>query len=295
MVEIIPSHTTSPKSLRNYTDLIQSADKLPILAGNATEYSVDKLSFPFMKEFFFLAEEGVKFERINNVMLHRLGMHNQPLYFLSDKNFKNLLTRQKKESEKAFQKYLKNKAAELKRPSKAFKPQPSSLPERQNPDEVIEIVIRPPVVLANWDSALANSFIECEEPIRGLEFGTHKVLSATAQKIFDDFNAGKVSTLERSMCLCWCVCFCFCFCLCLRLCVAVFLHLLLLHTTLLLPPRPPTILLTYSLSISPFPLPCLLFFSSLYHHVSSSFSSFCFFSFPPTFSTLSLIFLLPFL
>ena len=174
-------------------DLIQSADKLPILNGNSTAYTVDKLSLPFVKEFFFLAEEGVKFERTNNVMLHRLGMSNQPLYFLNDKNFKDLLRRQKKDSKKAFSEYLRDKKEERKNPSTAFKPQPSSLPDRQNPDEVIEIVIRPNVVMANWNSALAEAFIDCEQPIRGLEFGTHRVLSASAQKIFDDFNAGKVS------------------------------------------------------------------------------------------------------
>ena len=215
-------------------------------------------------------------------MLHRLGMTNQPLYFLNDKNFKDLLKRQKKDSKIALSEYVRDKKEEKKNPSTAFKPQPSSLPERQNPDEVKEIVIRPNVVMANWNSVLAQAFIECEGPIRGLELRIHRVLSANAQKILDDFNAGKVSALRKdiyvfvfvTVCVCVCVCMCLCMWLCWCLCVAVFLYLLLLHTVLLLRPRHPTTSLTYSFPI-PSSFPSYLFYNSFYHHVSS-FSSFYF-------------------
>ena len=156
-------------------------------------YATDRLLQPCMKESFFLAEEGVSFERIGNILWTRLGMSCQPLHILSERHSKDILLRQKKESVKAFQKYLRDKEEEKRNPSTAFKPQPSSLPERQNPDEVIEIVIRPPVVLSNWDSKLANSFFECKEILAGQHHGVTYTLTATGQKIFDDFNAQKVS------------------------------------------------------------------------------------------------------
>ena len=166
---------------------------MPILAGNSAGYTLDRLLQPCMKEYFFLVEEGVTFERIDSVLFSRLGASFQPLRILSDHHYKNDFKRLKKESKKEFNKYIKDKEDEEKNPSTAFKPQPSSLPDRQNPDEEVEVVIRPPVVLSDWNSALASSFMGSREVIAVQPEGGPFALSPKGQKMFDDFQANRVS------------------------------------------------------------------------------------------------------
>jgi hypothetical protein len=189
---VIPSSVTSPKSLEKYTNYIKKGSKLPILAGNSEGYVIERLIDPCTREALFLAEEGVSFERIGQVLTDRLGLVYQPWSNIGQQ-YKQKLSRQRTEAREAFDKYLKDKEEEKANPSTVFRPQPSSLPERQNPDEEVEVVERAPVVLSNWDSTLGNIYRESQrvpEPAPGNE----KPSAADARlKIFEDFQAQRVS------------------------------------------------------------------------------------------------------
>jgi hypothetical protein len=190
---VIPSSVTSPKSLEKYTDYIMKGSKLPILAGNSEGYVIERLIEPYIREALFLAEEGVSFERIGEVMTSRLGLSFQPWFAIGGHQYKQKLLRQKTEAQEAFEKYLKDKEEEKANPSTVFKPQPSSLPERQNPDEEVEVVERAPVVLSNWDSTLANIFRESER-VPDPALGNEKPSAMDARtKILEEFYAQRVS------------------------------------------------------------------------------------------------------
>jgi hypothetical protein len=164
---VIPSSVTSPKSLEKYTDYIMKGSKLPILAGNSEGYVIERLIDRCVREALFLAEEGVSFERIGQVLTSRLGLVYQPGYAIAGHQYKQKLSRQRIEAREAFDKYLKDKE-----------------------EEVVE---RAPVVLSNWDSTLGNIYRESQrvpEPAPGNE----KLSAADARlKIFEDFQAQRVS------------------------------------------------------------------------------------------------------
>ena len=167
--------------------------KLPILAGNSEGYVKERLIDPCIREALFLAEEGVSFERIGQVLVSRLGLIYQPSYAIGGHQYKQRLSRQKAEAQEAFEKYLKDKEDEKANPSTVFKPQPSSLPERQNPDEEVEVVVRAPVVLSNWDSKLANIYRESQR-VPDPALGNKKPSITDARiKIFEEFQGQKVS------------------------------------------------------------------------------------------------------
>ena len=190
---MIPSSVTSPESLEKYTNYIMKGSKLPILAGNSEGYVIERLIDPCIREALFLAEEGVTFERMGQVLTSRLGLIYQPGYAIAGHQYKQKLTRQRTEAREAFDKYLKDKEEEEANPSTVFKPQPSSLPERQNPDEEVEVVVRAPVVLSNWDSTLGNIYRE-SQCVPDSAPGNENPSTADARlKIFEEFQAQRVS------------------------------------------------------------------------------------------------------
>ena len=152
--EIIPSKRSSNEALVTYVNFLTNFKKLSVFTGNSVGYMNNKILEPCLLESLSLIEEGVEPERIDKVLVNRLGLRAGPFHSidLSGIEIKDLNDRKIK-LENLFNEYqielFKSKDEKPK-----LRKQPSTLPDDEIKDEEKVITIKVPVVLSNWYSDL---------------------------------------------------------------------------------------------------------------------------------------------
>lgn len=83
LVEIIPGKKTSPQTIATTVAFVKKLGKTPVVVGNCAGFVVNRILLPYMIEALTMLEEGVDFERIDQLLLD-FGMPMGPFTLMDE-------------------------------------------------------------------------------------------------------------------------------------------------------------------------------------------------------------------
>ena len=175
LVEVIPFQLSTDSAIASSINFLSSVGFNPILAnrksfpgtnsllrfevlsGRIDGYIYDRLYEPVIREAFFCLQEGASASEIDNVLRERVGI--APFQHILERGFKEGKTHKPLEVKALMKSEIKeihNRLNAEAAKSVTPRPQPSTLPERQNPDDedAPAPLINHSIVLNHWFSAL---------------------------------------------------------------------------------------------------------------------------------------------